>query len=106
MTADETNVLRRFKSILAQRLPAYSLIAFGSRARGDADIESDLDVLVLVDGEVDDAVRRTISDCAWEASFDSGIVLSPLAVSRQEWEHGPDRDSLLALAVRREGISV
>src|SRR5437870_5195708 len=106
MTPKERHLLDQFKVLLAQRVKLRSLVLFGSRARGDADDQSDLDVLVAVEDHVDEIVRQAVSDCAWEASFASGIVLSPVVVSRQEWENGPDQDSLLALAVRQEGIAV
>lgn len=106
MTLQEQHLLREFKALLGQRVRLYSLTAFGSRARGDADSQSDMDALVVIDGPQDDRVRRVVSDCAWEASFASGIVLSPVVVGRNEWENGPDQDSLLALAVQREGVAV
>lgn len=106
MTLEEQHLLREFKTLLGQRVRLHSLTAFGSRARGDADSQSGLDVLVVLEGSQDERVRRVVSDCAWEASFASGIVLSPVVVPRQEWENGPEQDSLLAMAVRREGVAV
>jgi predicted nucleotidyltransferase len=50
-------------SLLEHNIPLYKLIVFGSRARGDAGPESDLDVLVLVE-HVDAVLRKTISHCA------------------------------------------
>jgi uncharacterized protein len=104
MTEKEWELVHRFKTLVAERLHVHQMIVFGSRARGDADEESDLDVLVVVDGPVDDSVQKSVSHCAWEVGFDSGIVISSLAVSRDEWENGPQRYSLLALAIEREGI--
>src|SRR5438105_3141033 len=106
MTPEESKLLNQFKSLLGQRVKLHSLTAFGSRARGDADEESDLDALVVIEGGADDDIRSIVSDCAWEASFATGIVLSPIVVGRRDWETGIDQDSLLALAVRREGVPV
>jgi predicted nucleotidyltransferase len=44
-------------SLLEHNIPLYKLIVFGSRARGDAGPESDLDVLVLVE-HVDAVLRK------------------------------------------------
>lgn len=82
------------------------MILFGSRARWVADSQSDMDVLVILETEVDTQVEDYISDCAWEAGFEHGIVVTPIAVSRKEWEEGPERGSLLALAVKAEGLPV
>lgn len=105
MNETEHQVLDRLRALLAARLPLYRLILFGSRARGDADYYSDLDVVVVLDGPVNEAAREVISDCAWEAGFNQGVVVVPVAFSRHDWENGPERHSLLAQAVAAEGIA-
>ena len=106
MTAVEQSMLHRFKALLLERVALHKLILFGSRARGDAEPDSDLDVIVSVNGPADRDVRERISACAWEAGFGSGIVVVPVVYTREEWEEGPERSSLLAQAVEREGIPV
>ena len=104
MSNSEKIVLDRFKALLSEHVKVYKLILFGSRARGDADPDSDLDVLTVLDDCVTDPVRDFVSDCAWEAGYELGIVVVPVVFSRQEWEEGPERFSLLAQAVQAEGI--
>jgi len=106
MTALESRILTRFKREVTKRLPVFGVILFGSRARGDADPESDMDVLVILDGPVGPIERECVSDSAWEAGFEQGIVLSPITVSRHEWEEGLLGSSLLAIAVAKEGVTV
>ena len=60
----EKTILDRFKALLASRVNVYKLILFGSRARGDAAPDSDLDVFVVVEHATSD-IERYISDCAW-----------------------------------------
>ena len=79
------------------------VVLFGSRARGDAEPDSDMDVLVVVDDLTED-MEDYISECAWEAGFERGIVLVPVVFSRNEWENGPERYSLLAEAIKSEGV--
>ena len=102
----EKVVLDTFKALVARRAQVHKMILFGSRARGDADPESDMDVVVVLEGAVDGDVKEYVSDCAWEAGFDHGIVVVPVVFGRNEWEHGPERQSLLALAVEAEGVPV
>jgi hypothetical protein len=47
-----------------------------------------------------------VSDCAWEAGFEHGIVIVPVVYSREDWEEGPERLSLLSLAVQQEGVPI
>lgn len=106
MDATERMVLRTFKALVAKRLPAHRMTLFGSRARGRADPQSDADVLVVVDEPLSGEVRDYVSDCAWQAGFEHGIVVVPTVVTRDEWENGPQRCSLLAQAIRAEGIPI
>lgn len=106
MTQQEKQLAAHFKSLLMQRLRNLDVIVFGSRARGEADADSDLDVLVLSEEPENAATRTFVSDCAWEAGLGSGVVISPLLIGREQWQSGLESASLLAQAVRREGIPV
>ena len=106
MTDWELEILRKLRSLLEQRVHLYSLIAFGSRARGDADEDSDLDVLVVTEDAESRDLRMFVYDCAFEVGLESGLLINAVYFSRDRWENGPERSSLLALAVQREGISV
>ena len=106
MCAAEKAILERLKLRIAERLPLHQMILFGSRARGDADPDSDLDVIVVLDGPADRSARETVSDCSWETGLEHGIVIVPIVVNRDQWERGPERHSLLAQAIRAEGVPV
>lgn len=106
MTQVEMAVLESFKALVSRRAQVNKMILFGSRARGDADPQSDMDVVVVLESTVDGEAKDYVSDCAWEAGFDHGIVVVPLVFGRDEWEHGPERQSLLVLAVESEGVPV
>ena len=97
-------VLRRFSEAVRNRFGAAAIWAFGSRARGDAAPDSDLDVCVVLDAltrEADRAVMRL----AWEIGFEHDVVISTITYSRAEFEHGPCSQSPLVRAILREGIA-
>ncbi|MBI3325821.1 MAG: nucleotidyltransferase domain-containing protein [Nitrospinae bacterium] len=91
--------------MLARGIPLHSVVLFGSRARGDHDPDSDYDVLVVVE-QLDHAIHKTISRCAWEAGFDDCLLIVPVVVTKDEIEHSPLRSSLLMQAIREEGITI
>lgn len=100
----EKRVLEHFKRLLVEHsMPLHSLVLFGSRARGDADLDSDYDVLVVVE-RLDRSLQMTISRCAWEAGFADCLLIIPVVVTREEIENGPFRSSLLMQAIRDEGV--
>lgn len=103
MTKNEQIVLDKFKTLLSERLPDFQMMLFGSRARGDADECSDMDVIVIADS-LDKEIEDYISDCAWEAGIDDGIVVCPVSYSKEEWESSLSRQSSFAKSVKRDGV--
>ena len=49
----ERQILEIFKSSLLKRLSVHEIVLFGSRARGDADPYSDMDVVVILNNVSD-----------------------------------------------------
>lgn len=99
----EKQILETFAHLVRKKASLRSVVLFGSRARGDAEPDSDMDVLVIVD-DLMEKDEDYISECAWEAGFESGIVVVPVVFSRFEWESGPERYSLLAEAIKSDGV--
>ena len=103
---ESRRVVARFKSLMLERgVPLCKTVMYGSRARKDAEPDSDLDVLAIVE-RLDAGMRKAISRCAWEAGFDTGIVIQSVVMTRDQVENGPERSSLLMLAVEEEGVLV
>ncbi len=99
-------MLQRLKVRVAERLPLSRIVLFGSRARGDNEPDSDMDVLVLLEGSVSRESEEYVRFCAWELSYENGMVIFPLVVARTEWEEGLTSASLLAAAVGKDGVEV
>jgi predicted nucleotidyltransferase len=106
MNPTDRAILEKFKSLLTERVRLHRMFLFGSRARGEGDRYSDMDVLVVLAGPCDQKTRNAVSDCAWEAGFEYGVVVVPVVFTQDEFEKGPERHSLLLRAVESEGISI
>lgn len=78
---------------------------FGSRARGNATWESDLDVFIELETATA-ATRRRIEELAWEIGFAEGVVISPFVVTRDELETGPVGANPLIRHIMAEGIAL
>jgi len=96
----EYTVGQRFVSLLQQRTQPLMVRAFGSRLRGDAEPDADFDIVVALE-TLDAATDIFVSECAWEAGFDVGIIVSPLVYSLAEYER--EAASPLLRAIEREG---
>ncbi len=80
------------------------LVLYGSRARGDAEWDSDVDVLVVLDRCEDFwAEFDRISDLAGDLFLKHGVLLSALPTDRAEFRDSP---KLLFVNARREGKPV
>ena len=105
MQERDLKVIERFKSLVSQRVKVHEIRVFGSRARGAANEESDLDVLVVVEN-LDHEIERYISDCAWEAGFPEDIIVMPIVLSLDTLRNSPIRESIFIKNVYREGVTV
>ena len=90
------------KQLYGKRLE--QVILFGSQARGDAVEGSDIDVMIVLKGEVNigEEISRTSKICS-DLSLENDVALSRIFVSSERFakESNP-----LYVNVHREGISV
>lgn len=92
----------RLEEVLGEALA--SVIVYGSRARGDAEQDADVDVLCVMNGRFDygDLIEKTSAATA-EISLKYGVTLSRTFVSHEDME---TRDIPFLMNVRREGVAV
>jgi predicted nucleotidyltransferase len=91
-----------FSKILGEALD--QIILYGSPARGDARPDSEIDILVVINGEVDYAqLLRQTSEINSRLSLENDIVISRAFISKERYlnEFSP-----FILNVRREGIAI
>ena len=93
---------REFTRLLGDRL--HGIVLFGSRARGDARRDSDVDLLLVMNGEFDygDLLRRT-SPIVSQVSLEYDIVVSRTFVRRERFASG---QTPFLMNVRREGVTL
>ena len=98
-------IFREIQDLKRKILPNEKVILFGSQARGDAQPDSDWDLLVLLNKEK----RRLFEDYNTygypfsEIGDKYGTYVSVKIYSKKEWESHP---SLLKYNVEREGIEI
>ena len=70
--------------------PTATAILYGSEARGEARPDSDIDVLILLDGDHIDLKREmAVTEPLWQIEWKTGIPISPTVMLRSQWEQMP-----------------
>ena len=81
------------------------LVLYGSRARGDYERGSDLDVAIIVRGLTRELKKR-ILDAVADIEMKYLEPLSTLIFSEEEFEFLKKRERRIALDIEREGITL
>lgn len=93
------------KALKRASIPVHSLIVFGSRARHTARVNSDFDVLVVLE-RIPRGMRERILNVAWRVGYDADVLIHPVIKKRRRIEGGVEQASLLMLEVRAHGLKV
>jgi uncharacterized protein (UPF0332 family)/predicted nucleotidyltransferase len=95
--------VERLRDHYAERL--VTVVLYGSRARGDADQESDVDLLVVLHGEFDHRAEQEIASDLRRDIEDKYCypLLGPIIATENEYRH---RMLPLFINVRREGVEL
>ena len=103
----EQPILQEFKRRVEQRFPGelVRLVVFGSKARGDASVESDIDVLTVVRSE-DWKLGDEIRDIGYELEIVHGVVLSIQVMGQRQYQELKARGSTFVANVEQEGFAV
>ena len=101
---DEENLLRQIVSVIVREGSPEAIVLFGSRARGDARADSDVDLLVI-EKEPFSPQRSRRKEVARLHMALRGLPLSKdiLLYSRDEFEHWRNSSSHLIGRAGREG---
>lgn len=106
LTTEQEQALAELRRALPAAFPVERLVLFGSVARGEADEESDTDVLVVLSQPFTRAERHEITDLVFDINLRYGTNLSTLVVDEASWEHGPVSILPIHQEILRDGVTL
>lgn len=97
-------IIKQIQQIIRKTEPTATAILYGSEARGDARPDSDIDVLILLEGEKRDLRREEeVSGALYDIELKTGVLISPMIMLRSQWENRPFKTPFY-INVMNEGI--
>ena len=97
-------IVEQIKQAIKKAEPTATAILYGSEARGDARADSDIDVLILLDGDTRNLRREDeISGALYDLELNTGVLISPMIMLRKQWENRPFKTPFY-INVINEGI--
>jgi predicted nucleotidyltransferase len=107
LTSDEQVWLDAYRRVLKEQHPGVvtRMVIYGSKARGDAHPDSDLDVLLIVKNGAAH-LKRPLRRLGYELAAMSEAVPSILAYTQDEWEGRKECGASFQQAVERDAVPI
>ena len=102
---NERQALMSLKEALSKKIVLLDYRLFGSKARGDASPDSDIDIMIEVD-DYNHEVESLIDHLTFDTNLKYDCFITTIIFGRKELEEGSLGESPVYKAIEREGIRV
>ena len=99
-------IVLQIQMLMRRLFPTAEVILYGSEARNEARPDSDIDLLILVDGDKltlsqEDAITTPL----YELQLQTGVAISPIVMLKKQWANRP-MITPFYLNILKEGIKL
>jgi predicted nucleotidyltransferase len=106
LTDEEILALSKLKEKVKESFHVVKIILFGSKARGDYNRDSDVDLLMLVEEPKTFESRSKLSDINFDVLMQYDVDLSPMLENIEDWDRGVSVTPMFKNSVLREGVEL
>ena len=103
---NESEAIEAAIRMLKSEFSVSKVILFGSKARGDYDEHSDIDLLVVASKLLHWKEEKAIVGALFDIGMEYDVIFSPLFTSVDEWENGIFTEFPVYQEISRDGAVV
>jgi len=103
---NESEAIKAAIKMLKSEFSVSKVILFGSKARGDHDEHSDIDLLVIASKLLHWKEEKAIIGALFDIGMEYNVIFSPLFTSVDEWENGIFTEFPVYQEISRDGAVV
>ncbi|OGS18897.1 MAG: hypothetical protein A2219_07030 [Elusimicrobia bacterium RIFOXYA2_FULL_50_26] len=100
----ERQALGELKGRINKHFPHSQIIMFGSKARGDDTLYSDIDILVLIGKKISTHTEKQIFDVAYDVGLKYSVVFGVIVEQKSFWNSLLGRSMPIYKNILHEGI--
>lgn len=102
----ELTSIQKLKEKILEEFPGAEFILYGSKAKGNDEEFSDIDILVLLGREVTTEIEKRIFDIAYDIGLENDIIFSIIVESKKFWESPLAKAMPFHWNVTMDGITI
>ena len=102
----EKKALLELKNVLFDSFSVSEIILYGSKARGDFEEESDMDVLVVLNNSVNDSIREKIFSMSFKIEIKYDVIFGILVEYKDFWNSPLAETMPIHSNINMDGVSV
>jgi predicted nucleotidyltransferase len=106
LTDNELAAVSELKKALTRDFGLVKLVLYGSKARGDADAKSDIDLIVVLARHPDWQTKREVYYRCYQIGLEHDVILQPVIFAESDYDSPRFRVTPLLRNVAAEGVAV
>lgn len=101
----EKKAIREATRLLKAKFPVKEVVLFGSKARGDDDPDSDIDLLLVTTRSLDWRERQAIIHALFDLGMENDVIFSILDTTESDFDKGIFTAFPIYKEIKKEGVA-